>query len=151
MFEQVNVYANDNYIEYRLQESDELVYKKQINSVIEDSGATMQNIEYPFPTYYIHLKNNFGETLDCGNIINTFFNALKAQIDGVVIVVDFDDVIEISSNFCSQYCKYLLTTKNKIININQNTDITNIFAQFIITNSYDIETNEILQDLKNEI
>lgn len=147
MLEQVNVYGNNNYIEYRLQESDELVYKKQINSIIEDSGATMQNIEYPFPTYYIHLQNNFGETLDCGNIINTFFNALKAQVDGTVIIIDFDGIIEISNNFCAQYCKYLLTTKNKIININQNTDVTNIFGQFILMNAYDISTEQMLREL----
>lgn len=141
----LNVEINDNYIEYRLQEGDELVYKSEINNIVPNSGITMENVEYPVPAYYINLADVYGETLRCGNIINTFFAALKSQIDNTVIIMDFQGIKEISDSFCSQYYKHLLTTKNKIIIINQSINVSNMFAQFVLTNSYDIETNNTLK------
>lgn len=127
------VTMNDNYIEFRVMEDDNLIYKSEINSIIPDSAMSVQNIEFPIPSYYLNLKDFFGTTLFCGNIVNTFFTILKSQIDNCVIIVDFNEIEEISTNFCSQYYKYLLTTKNKIITINQNTNVSNMFAQFVLS------------------
>ena len=138
---------NNNYIEYRLQEDDKLIYKNNINAFIEEDGVTIQNIEYPVPAYYVNLYDVYGKTLKCGNIINTFFTALKSQVDNSLIIMDFENIEEISDSFCSQYYKHLLTTKNKIITINQNINVSNIFAEFVLTHSYDIETNKKLKTL----
>lgn len=137
--------ADDNYVEYRLQEDDTLVYKTQINYFEEKSGVTIQNIEYPVPGYYINLNKQFGQTLKCGNIIATFFTVLKSKIDNVLLIIDFNGIEEVSSNFCSEYYKYLLTTKNKVITINQNINVSNIFADFVLRNTKDKRTDEVIK------
>lgn len=143
----LDVIMNDNYIEYRLQESDKVIYKNNINAFIEKDGVTVQNIEYPVPAYYVNLYSIYGKTLKCGNIINTFFAALKSKVDNSLIIIDFEEVEEVSDSFCSQYYKHLLTTKNKIITINQNINVSNIFAEFVLTHSYDVDTNKKLKTL----
>lgn len=137
----LNVVMDGNYIEYRLQEDAKLVYRNNINAFLENDGVTVQNIEYPVPGYYINLYNVYGETLKCGNIINTFFTALKSTVDNALIIIDFKDVKEISDSFCAQYYKHLLTTKNKIITINQDINVSNIFAEFVLTHTFDAERN----------
>lgn len=132
--------ADANYIEYRLQEDDTLVYKTQINYFEENSGMTINNVTYPVQGYYIYLQNTFGKTLKCGNIIDNFFTMLKSKVENTLIIIDFDGIQEVSDNFCSEYCKHLLSTNNKIITINQDINISNIFANFVATNFIDIET-----------
>lgn len=137
--------ADSNYVEYRLQEDDTLVYKTQINYFNKNNGVTIQNIEYPVPGYYINLNTQFGSTLKCGNIITSFFTLLKSKIDNVLLIVDFDGIEEVSDSFCSEYYKYLLTTKNKVITINQNVNVSNIFANFVLRNTKDVISDEVIE------
>ena len=123
---------DSNNFKLRFEEDEDVT--TEINALVENSGVTLQNVEYPIPAYYLILKDNFGETLKCGNVINTFFTAIKEQIKNSIILIDFDGVYEVSDNFCAQYCKYILNTNNKILTINQNINVSNIFANFILTN-----------------
>lgn len=149
----IYIRQNNNYIEYRYMEDDELIHKTEINHFEEKDGVTIQNIEYPVPAYYVHLYTLFGKTLSCGNIINTFFAHLKAQKDNILLIIDFDGVNEVSENFCAQYYKHLLTTKNKLITINKNTQVSNIFARFIVSNAYDASSKDktLLQKTSDEL
>ena len=45
--------------------------------------------------------------------------------------MDFDEVEEVVDSFFESYTKFLLTTNNKVITINMNTNITNQFGFFI--------------------
>ena len=128
----IRLLIDSNNVKLRFEEDEEVT--TEINALVENSGVTLQNVEYPIPVYYLILKDNFGETLKCGNVINTFFTAIKEQIKNSIIVIDFEDIDEVSDNFCAQYCKYILNTNNKILTINQNINVSNIFANFILTN-----------------
>ena len=140
------IIKDNNKIRYRFLEEDSLIQKSEINHIEEKDAITLQNIEYPIPAYYVNLYSLFGDTINCGNVINTFFTLLKSKIDNVVLVIDFIGIKEVSENFCSHYYKYLLITKNKVITINEAINVSNIFAEFVLNNSYDI-TNE--HSLKN--
>lgn len=128
----IKLIGDNNYIDFQFDDGENMV--GEINEIIEESGITLENIEYPISAYYIHLESNFGKTLKCGNIISTFFTALKSRVNNSIIVVDFDNIEEVSENFCAQYYKYILNTNNKIITINQNIDVSNIVANFILLN-----------------
>ena len=58
----------------------------------------------------------------------TFF---KIHLENIFLIVDFSEVIEVSENFTEQYMKFLLSTKSKVISINQNTNINNTFSRYV--------------------
>lgn len=131
----INIITDGNSIEFRTQEENELIYQTQINAFIENSGVTIQNVTFPVPGYYINLNQSFGETLRCGNIINSFFALLKSKLDNTLIIVDFNGVKEVSEQFCTEYYKNLISSKNKIITINQDINVSNIFGRVVIENT----------------
>lgn len=128
----IRILIDSNKVKLKFMEDEEV--STEINALIENSGVTLQNIEYPIPVYYLVLVENFGTTMKCGNVINTFFTAIKEQIKNSIIVIDFNGIEEVSENFCAQYCKYILNTNNKILTINQDINVSNIFANFVLTN-----------------
>ena len=60
---------------------------------------------------------------------------------GDTIAFDFDGVLEVSQNFVDVYTKYLLETKNKVITINQNNDVSNAFGEYTY-DIFDIQNKE---------
>ena len=68
----------------------------------------------------------------CGHIIDNIIGYLKnAELENIFLIIDFQDVVEISESFSEQYIKFLLSTKSKVISINQNTNINNAISQYI--------------------
>lgn len=113
---------------------EEMVYKTDINSFVENTGITIQNISFPLYGYYVRLSD-FSTTFVCGNILeNLFIELKKNDIENSLIVVDFKGVEELSNSFYQSYTKILLETSNKIITINMNTGLSNEFSSFIISN-----------------
>lgn len=137
----LDVVMNDNFVEYRLEDG-KLVYKSEVNYLAPDSGMVVENIEFPVPAYYVKLSDAFGVKLDCGNVVTTFFTAIKSVFDNRIIIIDFEDIDSVSNNFCKEYYKYLLTTKNKVITINQSVNVSNVFARFILSNTKLEEVSE---------
>lgn len=144
---------NENYVFINYMGENKMGYQVEKNKFELETGLTISNIELPIPAYLITLSAyaasnefenglsaNLGTTLSCGNVIDNLFLSLKSKIDNVVLIVDFDGITEVSENFCKQYLQYLLTTKNKVITINQNINVSNTFSSYILSN---IEIQEL--------
>lgn len=121
-------------------EIEEMVYKTDINSFVTESGVTIQNVSFPIKkAYYINLSN-ISKTLICGNIIeNLFLELQKNNVENSLLVVDFNGVKELSKSFYEGYTKVLLQTSNKIITINMDTQLSNEFSAFVLSNIQEVE------------
>lgn len=138
---------DNNYVYIRFEGDDTIEYTVERNKFEEETGLTISNISTPIPVYLISLSQyavsaDFDESivvtnkkeLNCGDIVDNLFLALQTKIDNVILVVDFEGVDKISENFCKQYLQYLLTTKNKVISINQSTNVSNMFGYYVLQN-----------------
>lgn len=129
---------NKNNIIFKVGVED-MVYKTDINSFVEETGVTIQNVNFPIEGYYIRLSE-IGKTFICGNIIeNLFIELKKNEVENSLLVLDFDGVEELSDNFFKGYTKILLQTSNKVITINMNTGLSNGFSSFILSNIIEVE------------
>lgn len=153
MITPVEISFNENYVLISYIGENDMTIQVTKNKFEKETGITISNIEMPIPAYLISLsayaesnemensiQGNLGKTLSCGNVIDNLFLSLKLKIDEVILIVDFDGITEVSENFCKQYLQYLLTTKNKVITINQNIDVSNIFGSYVLNN---IELQEL--------
>ena len=108
-----------------------MVYKTDINSFVAETGMTVNNVSFPIKGIYINLSE-IGKNFVCGNIMENLFLKLKRNgIEDELLIVDFNDIEELSESFYQSYTKVLLETSNKIITINMNTRLSNEFASFI--------------------
>jgi len=124
-------YTFDNdFIYFQYLEGDNMVYKAKKNIFVENSGLTIENPKDEIPAYLINMSD-FGTSLLCGNVLNNILVILtQNDIDGIILIIDFDGILEVSENFVKEYTKYLLQTKNKVITINQNTEVSNAFGEY---------------------
>ena len=122
---------------------EEMVYKTDINSFVEESGLTIQNINFPIEGYYVKVAD-LGDKVTCGNLIeNAFIELQNESINNTLIVVDFIEVEQLSESAMKSYTKILLQSSNKIITINMDTSVSNGFSSFILQNIIPpIETEE---------
>lgn len=128
------------YIHIQFLGDGSIAFEGKQNIFNTNTGLTIQNPQSKIPVYYIQIVT-FGSSLLCGNIIDNINAALLANdLNNIILVIDFEGVKEVNQSFCEEYLKYLLITKNKIITINQNIEVSNIFAQYVINN---IETQEL--------
>ena len=110
---------------------EKMVYKTDINSFVAETGMTVNNVSFPIKGIYINLSE-IGKNFVCGNIMENLFLKLKRNgIEDELLIVDFNDIEELSESFYQSYTKVLLETSNKIITINMNTRLSNEFASFI--------------------
>ena len=122
---------------------EEMVYKTDINSFVEESGLTIQNINFPIEGYYVKVAD-LGDKVTCGNLIeNAFIELQNEGVSNTLIVVDFIEVEQLSESAMKSYTKILLQSSNKIITINMDTSVSNGFSSFILQNIIPpIETEE---------
>ena len=131
MLQSVNIELEDNFILFRYEGSDDIIYKTQKNLFKENTGVTISNPDIDIPAYLLSLSQ-YGTSIMCGHIIDNIIGYLKnAELENILLIVDFTDVIEISNSFAEQYTKFILSTKSKVISINQNTNITNVLSAYI--------------------
>lgn len=137
----VKVVIKNNDIIFRTGD-DKMVYKSDINSFVENSGVTIANLVFPITSskvYYLPL-GQLGETFTCGNLFsNILLKFDKEEDKNRLIVIDFQDVAEVSEPFLKTYTKFLLESKDKIITINMNTAISNEFSSFVLSNINGVE------------
>ena len=108
-----------------------VVYKTDVNSFEKNSGLTIHNIEFSdLRGYYIRLKD-LSSTFSCGNVVDNLVLSIKKEYDNILLVIDFNEVEEVSESFLKSYTKFLLETNNKVITINMNIAISNSFGSFI--------------------
>ena len=136
-------YTFDNeIIIFQYLDGDNVVYKNKKNRFIKESGLTISNPHPPIPAYMVRLSEEFGDRLLCGNVINNILILLaQNDVDGIILLIDFDGVLEVSQNFVDAYTKYLLETKNKVITTNQNNDVSNAFGEYTY-DIFDIQNKE---------
>lgn len=143
MIKKLNYNLDNEFIYFHFSGDNDMVYKVKKNIFKKDTGLTIENPQNDIPAYLIEMSN-FGESLMCGNVFNNLAAVLSQNdLDGVILLVDFSNVIEVSSNFCESYVKYLLTTKNKVITLNQNVDVSNQFGEYAYS-IFDIQNSESL-------
>lgn len=136
----LNFNLTGEYIHIKFIGDDNIVFEEKQNIFNTNTGLTIDNVHPQIPVYYVSIAD-FGEKLLCGNIIDNINIALLYNnIDNIILVIDFEGVLQINESFCEEYLKYLLETKNKVITINQNIEVSNAFASYVIDN---IETSEI--------
>lgn len=127
------------YIHIQFIGDDNIVFEEKKNIFNINTGLTVDNIQSKIPVYYVTIAD-FGDKLLCGNIIDNINTALLYNdIDNIILVIDFTNVLQINESFCEEYMKYLLETKNKVITINQNIEVSNTFANYVINNIETIE------------
>ena len=121
----------NNFINFRYSKESKIVYQTQKNIFMENTGLTIQNPDINIKAYSLVL-NQWGTSLQCGHIIDNIIGYLKnSGLESIILIVDFSDIVSISENFWEQYFKFMLSTKSKVININQNTNISNSFTNYI--------------------
>ena len=131
MIKSVNVELEDNFIIFKYQGDDNILYKTQLNVFEENTGLTIQNPGINIPAYILEL-NIFGAKIMCGHTIDNIVGYLKnSDLENILLIIDFNGVLEVSENFIEQYVKFLLSTKSKVISINQNTNINNTLSQYV--------------------
>lgn len=132
----VNVVISTNDISFRTGD-DKVVYETEINTFIEDSGLTLNNVIFPLTTekvYYCKLSEESQEYI-CGNRFKTNMLEIKKELDEKgIFIIDFEKVKEVSNSFLSTYTKFLLESSDKIITINMGIDVSNAFSTFILSN-----------------
>ena len=144
---------DNNYVCIDFKGDETIKYTIEKNKFELETGLTVNNIATPIPAYLISLSSyaesanmensivaTSNTTLSCGSVIDNIFLALKTKIDNVIIIVDFAGITEVSDNFCKQYLQYLLTTNNKLVTINLDINVTNIFSHYVLEN---IELQEL--------
>ena len=125
MLETIEVELEDNFILFRYEGSDNIIYKTQKNSFQKETGLTISNPDINIPAYIIQLST-YGTSIMCGHIIDNIIGYLKnAGLENIFLIIDFQE------NFSEQYIKFLLSTKSKVISINQNTNINNAISQYV--------------------
>ena len=127
------VFIDSDNVEFRIGDGS-VVYTTDINSFEENSGLTIHNIEFSSLTGYYLRLGDINTAFNCGNIINNLDIELKRNETSILLIIDFDEVTEVSNSFFKTYTKFLLETSNKVITINMNTAISNTFSDFIQTN-----------------
>lgn len=106
---------------------------QQVNLFEKNKGMIISNPEFDIPAYILQLKQ-FGTSLICGHIIENVVGYMKqSDLEEVLLIVDFDEIVEISTSFSEEYVKFLLSTKNKVLSINQNTNINNALSEYILS------------------
>lgn len=131
MLQSVNIELENNFIIFRYEGSDDIIYKTQKNLFQENTGLTISNPDINIPAYLLSLSN-YGTSIMCGHIIDNIIGYLKnAELENILLIIDFRNVIEVSESFAEQYIKFILSTKSKTISINQNTNISNTLSLYI--------------------
>ena len=132
----VEIVLNEKDIIFRTGD-DKVAYKSDINSFIADSGVTIKNIVFPIESskvYYLPL-GSLNKTFVCGNLFSNIMLELeRVEEKNRIVIIDFDDVDEVSAAFLSTYTKFLLETSDKVITINMNMAISNDFGSYVISN-----------------
>ncbi len=133
LIQPMTVELKDNLIIFSYQGDDSITYQTQANLFQENTGVTVENVTSGLPVYGIRL-DQFGNSLTCGHIIDNAVGFLKnAELENIVLIIDFDGIVDISKSFCEQYFKFILGTKSKVISINQNTNITMAFSKYVLS------------------
>lgn len=130
------------YIHIRFLGDDNIVFDNKTNILNENTGLTVENPQPNIPVYYISLSD-FGDNLLCGNIVDNIYGALiDNDLNNIILVIDFDGIKRINESFCEEYVKYLLTSKNKILTVNQNIEVSNAFSDYVLSNIEILELRE---------
>ena len=133
LIQPMTVELKDNLIIFSYQGDDNITYQTQANLFNENTGVTIDNVTNNLPAYGIKL-NQYGDNLTCGHIIDNAIGFLKnAELENIVLIIDFDGILDISKSFCEQYFKFILNTKSKVISINQNTNINMAFSTYVLS------------------
>ena len=131
MIQSVIVDVQDNFINFRYEGDGSIIYTAKLNTFQEDTGLTILNPGFGIPAYVLNL-GQYGESLLCGHIIDNVIGYLKnSGLENIVLIVNFNGVTEISESFAEQYMRFLLSTKSKVLSINQNTNIINTFSTYV--------------------
>lgn len=131
----------NNFINFRYSKEGDIMYQTQKNIFLPNTGLTIQNPDNNIEAYSLVL-NQWGTSLQCGHIIDNIVGYLKnSNLENIILIVDFDSITNVSESFWEQYLRFMLSTKSKIININQNTNISNSFTAYI-ENMIDIQDLE---------
>lgn len=131
MLTPIKIELEDSFINFKYFGSDSIIAKTQKNLFEKETGLTILNPDINVPAYLIQLSQ-FGTNIECGHIIDNIVGYLKnADLENILLIIDFQDIIDISESFSEQYIKFLLSTKSKVLSINQNTSINNTLSQYI--------------------
>lgn len=131
MLQSVEVELEDNFINFKYKGSGNIIYKTKKNLFQENTGLTILNPDIDIPAYVIEL-GNYGPSIMCGHIMDNVIGYLKnAELENIILIINFKNVIEVSESFIEQYIKFILSTKSKVISINQNTSINNTISQYV--------------------
>lgn len=137
----VKVIINEKTLKFELGD-DTIVYYDDVNAFMENTGLTIQNVELTqLKAYYLKLGNS-DKTFACGGLFDNLVLRINQEVDNVLLIIDFKDVEEASESLLKSYTEFLLTTKNKVITINMNIQITTRFGMFIENNIKDIKEIE---------
>lgn len=131
----VQVSINKNDIIFRTGDEN-VVYKSSVNGFLENTGLTIQNIMLPMKSekvFYFPLIE-IGQTFTCGTSLTNALLRLEQESENGLVIIDFNEVTEVSQGFLKAYLTFLLETSNKVITINMNTSISSIFSTYIINN-----------------
>ena len=110
---------------------------EELNCIIPEKGIIVENIMFPMKKEeirYINMIDIGSENLECGKILDNINLTIKQLNNNLIIICNFEEVKEVSENFCKSWAKLLLQTKAKIIPVNMSIKVSSAISNFIITN-----------------
>lgn len=99
------------------------MYETKKNKILEDAYrlSEPENVE----AYYFKISDLGVTSLICPNFIQKIKELLDTEINTAVILIDFDEIEEISAQFAEDYIEFIITEKHKIFSINKNISVQN--------------------------
>jgi len=105
----------------------------------EEIDLTYENtlfdkVEFPLSklSHLYKLSDKNFNDLICANRVDFIFYELSQLTEYDIIIIDFEDINDISEVFIKKYFRYKLTSNFRIFEVNQNINIRRAFDKFIL-------------------
>ena len=124
------------------------LYKSKRNVLLHDA-IRFDSPDNDLTPLLITIKKRNLDGISCANVADYLFENIYKILDSDVeteyglIVVDFQNVINIGAPFLTKYIRYCLTTKFKVININMSLSGQQLYSQIVMSNFNYEQNNEV--------
>ncbi len=113
------------------------LYKAKRNVLLHDAirfDSPDENLE---PLMITIEKRNL-DGISCANVADYLFENIYKLLDSDdteygLVIVDFQNVVNIGAPFLKKYIKYCLTTKFKVINVNMSLSGQQLYSQIVMS------------------
>lgn len=121
------------------------LYKSKRNVLLYDAIRFDSPDDSLEPLLITITKRNL-DGISCANVADYLFENIYKILDSDdteygLVIIDFQNVVNIGAPFLKKYIKYCLTTKFKVININMSLSGQQLYSQ-VVMSSFNFNKND---------